>query len=201
MVIAPCKVWRDEWLGIELPPGNGTPWAIAVDGQTHHHTGATDTRFIPFDCPPLPGSAKGSRGDALSKSFSRWDDGRNNRFLAFDSAGLLEHQGLESHCTCGKVHRGTFPAGVSAPVQYGAHSKAAVVQLTHHHMLPLARTGELMGDLFGLPMSDATVLAIQAESASPTITPPMTRSSRLGKPPTRGPHPRVNAVGPSRARR
>ncbi len=46
-----------------------------------------------------------------------------------------------------EVHRGAFPAAVSAPVQYGAHSKAAVVQLTYHHMLPLARTGELMGRL------------------------------------------------------
>jgi transposase len=50
--------------------------------------------------------------------------------------------------------------------------KAAVVQLTHHHLLPLARTGELMGDLFGLPMADATVLAIQAEAQAllaPTV--------------------------------
>jgi hypothetical protein len=86
----PKAVWRDEWLGIELPPGDGIRWAIEVDGQTHTYTGATDTRFIPFDCPPLPGNAKVSRGDgALSKAFSLWDDGRNNRFLAFDSAGLL----------------------------------------------------------------------------------------------------------------
>jgi transposase len=77
---------------------------------------------------------------------------------------VTEHQILEAQCACGMVHRGTFPAAVSAPVQYGPHSKALVVQLTHHHMLPLARTGELMGDLFGLPMSDATVLAIQAEA-------------------------------------
>jgi transposase len=85
---------------------------------------------------------------------------------------VTEHQVLEAQCTCGKVHRGTFPVAVSAPVQYGPHSKAAVVQLTHHHMLPLARTGELMGDLFGLPMSDATVLAIQAEAQerlAPTV--------------------------------
>jgi transposase len=85
---------------------------------------------------------------------------------------VTEHQVLETQCACGAVHRGTFPAGVSAPVQYGPHSKAAVVQLTHHHMLPLARTGELMGDLFDLPMSDATVLAIQAEAQellAPTV--------------------------------
>jgi len=85
---------------------------------------------------------------------------------------VTEHRVLEAQCSCGKVHRGTFPAAVSAPVQYGPRSKAAVVQLTHHHMLPLARTGELMGDLFGLPMSDATVLAIQAEAQvllAPTV--------------------------------
>lgn len=85
---------------------------------------------------------------------------------------VTEHQVREARCRCGAVHRGVFPAGVSAPVQYGPRSKAAVVQLTHHHMLPLSRTGELMGDLFGLPMSDATVLAIQAEAQvrlAPTV--------------------------------
>ena len=85
---------------------------------------------------------------------------------------VTEHQVLAVPCPCGVVHRGAFPAGVSAPVQYGPRCKAAVVQLTHHHMLPLARTGELMGDLFGLPMADATVLAIQAEAQAllaPTV--------------------------------
>ena len=85
---------------------------------------------------------------------------------------VTEHQVLEAQCPCGKVHRGQFPAAVTAPVQYGPRSKAAVVQLTHHHMLPLARTGELMGDLFGLPMADATVLGIHAEAQAllaPTV--------------------------------
>jgi transposase len=61
---------------------------------------------------------------------------------------------------------------VSAPVQYGSRLKAAVVQLTHHHMMPVSRTGDLMGDLFGLPLSDATVLAINAEAGAmlaPTV--------------------------------
>jgi transposase len=66
-----------------------------------------------------------------------------------------------------------FPAAViGTGAVRTAYSKAAVVQLTHHHMLPLARTGELMGDLFGLPMCDATVLAIQAEAQellAPTV--------------------------------
>lgn len=59
---------------------------------------------------------------------------------------------------------GEFPEGVSAPVQYGPRIKAAVVHLTHHHMMPVARTGTLMGDFFCLPMSDATVLAASEEA-------------------------------------
>jgi len=86
---------------------------------------------------------------------------------------ITEHQILEACCTCGKVHRGEFPGDVTAPVQYGARIKAAVVHLTHHHMMPVARTGELTGDLFGLPISDATVLAINEEARAllaPTVS-------------------------------
>ena len=85
---------------------------------------------------------------------------------------VTEHQVLEARCTCGKAHRGGFPTEVSAPVQYGPRIKAAVVHLTHHHMMPVARTGDLTGDLFGLPMSDATVLAINEEARvllAPTV--------------------------------
>jgi len=85
---------------------------------------------------------------------------------------VTEHQALESRFTCGKVHRGAFPSTVAAPVQYGPHIKAAVAHLTHHHMMPLARTGALTGDLFGLPMSDATILSINEEARAriaPTV--------------------------------
>lgn len=77
---------------------------------------------------------------------------------------VTEHRVLESRCACGKVHRGKFPDGVSAPVQYGSGIKATVVELTHHHMMPVARTGDLIGDLFGLPISDATILSINEEA-------------------------------------
>jgi transposase len=86
---------------------------------------------------------------------------------------VTEHQVTQAICSCGKAHRGEFPADVSAPVQYGSRLKAAVVHLTHQHMLPVSRTGDLMGDLFGLPLSDATVLAINTQAASllaPTVT-------------------------------
>lgn len=85
---------------------------------------------------------------------------------------VTEYRVLEAVCACGTMHRGAFPFEVSAPVQYGPRLKAAVVHLTHHHMLPVARTGALMGDLFGLPLSDGTVLAFQGEAGerlTPTV--------------------------------
>lgn len=77
---------------------------------------------------------------------------------------VTEHQVLAVRCTCGKVQRGEFPEGVSAPVQYGPRLKAAVVHLTQHHMVPVQRAADLMSDLFELPLSDATVLAAVDEA-------------------------------------
>jgi transposase len=77
---------------------------------------------------------------------------------------VTEHRVLEACCACGKRHRGEFPEGVNAPVQYGPGLKAAAVHLTQHHMLPVQRTADLMGDFFDLPVSDATVLAAVDEA-------------------------------------
>lgn len=87
-------------------------------------------------------------------------------------SAVTEHQVLAVQCRCGKRHRGQFPAHVSASVQYGPNIKAAVVHLTMHHMMPLSRTAALMAELFGLAMSEATVLSINEEAKSrlaPTV--------------------------------
>ena len=136
------------------------------------HTGHTLKRVAQPD--RLQTHAPASRCDACHRPVGRAAVVETRQ--VFDLPPLrcevTEHQVLEAQCLGGKFHRGAFPAAVSASVQYGAHSKAAVVPRTHHHLLPLARTGELMGDLFGLPMSDATVLAIPAEAQAllaPTV--------------------------------
>lgn len=85
---------------------------------------------------------------------------------------VTEHQVLAVQCACGKTCRGEFPEAVSAPVQYGPAALAAVVHLTHHHMMPVKRTAALMGDFFALPMTDATVLAASEEASvrlGPTV--------------------------------
>jgi transposase len=72
---------------------------------------------------------------------------------------VTEHRVLQAACRCGKLHRGIFPSDVSAPVQYGSKTLAAVVYLTNHHMMPVQRTAMLVNDLFGLSVSEGTVLA------------------------------------------
>jgi len=85
---------------------------------------------------------------------------------------VTEHQVLTTQCACGKTCRGEFPSGISAPVQYGPAAMAAAVHLTHQHMMPVQRTAALMGDFFGLPMAEATVLAASEAARSrlqPTV--------------------------------
>jgi transposase len=78
---------------------------------------------------------------------------------------VTEHPVLAGPCAaCGKIGRGKFPAGVVAPVQYGPAALAAAVHLTHHPMMPVQRTVALMGDFFGLPMAQGTVLAACEEA-------------------------------------
>jgi transposase len=85
---------------------------------------------------------------------------------------VTEHRALESQCSCGKLHRGVFPAGVNAPMQYGPKIDAVAVYLTQQHMLPLQRTSILINDLFGLSFSEKTVLQAVADAAvllAPTV--------------------------------
>ena len=77
---------------------------------------------------------------------------------------VTEHQVLAAQCACGNSCRGELPDGIHSPVQYGPNVLAAVVHLTHHHMMPVQRTAALMGDFFGLPMAEATVLAASKEA-------------------------------------
>ena len=87
--------------------------------------------------------------------------------LRFD---VTEHRLMQAICTCGRMHMGQFPEGVTASVQYGPVAQAAMVHLSQHHMMPVQRTASLMGDFFGMPVSDATVLKACAD-AKARLTP------------------------------
>ena len=86
---------------------------------------------------------------------------------------VREHQVEEVCCpACQRLSRGTFPAEVEAPVQYGPQMRALAVYLHEYQLVPLARVSELLADLCGCEVSEGTLLTwIQwaAEQLAPTV--------------------------------
>lgn len=79
---------------------------------------------------------------------------------------VTEHRLALLRCgRCGKTTRGEFTGAVRSGVKYGPGVKARVLYLQQYHLLPYARTGEAMRDLFGCQLSAGTVANIVRECA------------------------------------
>lgn len=72
---------------------------------------------------------------------------------------VTEHRTRQLRCSCGLVHQSAFPENVTEVVQYGPNVRALAVHLTHGQLLPLARSAQLISQLFALDLSPAIVLA------------------------------------------
>jgi transposase len=71
---------------------------------------------------------------------------------------VTEHQVAACVCpACGQENRGSFPAGVTQPVQYGPHLLSFVVYLLVYQLVPYERVRELVQDLWGATLSVGTV--------------------------------------------
>ena len=84
-----------------------------------------------------------------------------------------EHQ-IEVICcpTCRTLSSGSFPAAVTAPVQYGPHLQALAVYLHQGQLLPTARTCEALAAICGCQIAEATLLQwseVAAERLAPTV--------------------------------
>ena len=78
---------------------------------------------------------------------------------------VTEHQGFETHCTCGQYHCSTFPVEAAASVQYGPVIRGTLVYLTQQQLLPMVRTTQVLEDLYGVTLSAGTVQACIARAA------------------------------------
>ncbi len=86
---------------------------------------------------------------------------------------VREHQVEEVCCpACQQVSRGSFPAGVEAPAQYGPQIRALAVYLHDYQLVPLGRVSELLTDLYACQVSEAAVLSwveCAAERLAPVV--------------------------------
>jgi len=64
---------------------------------------------------------------------------------------------------CGTENRGRFPVGVTGPVQYGPGVKTWVTYLQTQHFVPMERTAQILEDMTGHRVAEATVMKTQRE--------------------------------------
>ena len=79
---------------------------------------------------------------------------------------VVEHQLIARRCACGRTSCGTAPEGVTAPVQYGPRITAIILYLYVGQFLSKKRTAQALAELFGTPVSDATVARMSARAAA-----------------------------------
>jgi transposase len=65
----------------------------------------------------------------------------------------------------GQTTKGTCPAHVTQPVQYGPVLQAQVVYFNQYQCIPLERTREMLADLSGQPVGEGTLVAATQEMA------------------------------------
>ena len=76
---------------------------------------------------------------------------------------VVEHAVERRRCGCGQLTAASFPAGVSAPTQYGPGVRALAIYLIARQHLPYERTAELFADWLGAPVSTGTLASYIAK--------------------------------------
>jgi len=71
---------------------------------------------------------------------------------------VTEHQAEIKVCPqCGELSTAAFPPDVTQPTQYGPRIKSQGTYFNTYQFIPLARTSEMFGDLYGHSLSEDTI--------------------------------------------
>lgn len=72
---------------------------------------------------------------------------------------VVEHRMLARRCACGTITRAEAPDHARAPAAYGPVAQAIMIYLFQGQFLSRGRTADALAELFGAPVSAATVAA------------------------------------------
>jgi transposase len=100
-------------------------------------------------------------GASLAEVASQLDPERRQVFdLPPLKLEVTEHHITRKACAvCGHHNRGTFPEGVACGASYGARVKSMLTSLNQAHLLPSARSGAIVADWCGQPVSEGLLEA------------------------------------------
>ncbi len=111
-------------------------------------------------------------GSSLNEAEVEGSERRQVHDLPPQRIEVTEHQAKTKVCgRCGMKNTAKFPAGINAPVQYGAGVRSVVAYLVGYQLLPYERCAEAMGDLFNCQLSAGTLASIFKECARETVEP------------------------------
>ncbi len=112
----------------------------------------TIVRHTPRECEHCHEPLEGGAGQVIER--------RQVHDLPVWRVEVTEHQVEEVMCPrCRQSSRGSFPAEVSAPTQYGPAVRALAVYLHQYQLVPMQRTCELLRDLCGCEFSEGTLMS------------------------------------------
>jgi transposase len=79
---------------------------------------------------------------------------------------VTEHQAEIKRCPISvRLVTASFPEDVKAPAQYGPRFRAQMVYFNQQHFIPFARLTQVCADLYGPPLSEATIAAANQRAA------------------------------------
>lgn len=81
-------------------------------------------------------------------------------------ASIIEHQIFQSTCSCGCVTEGYYPAGITAPVQYGNNLISLTAYLSSRQFIPYNRLSELIKSITNVSMSEGTIYNLLNKAAN-----------------------------------
>jgi transposase len=108
----------------------------------------------------------GSCGHSLDTAEIMCRDSRQVFDLPELKLEVTEHEVVSCVCPhCLTLNTGEFPANVTQPTQYGPRFLGVLTYFNQYQLIPLARTQECVGDLFGHQPSQATITNALANCA------------------------------------
>jgi transposase len=121
-------------------------------------------------------------GTSLNEAEVKGSERRQVHDLPPRRIEVTEHLAQTKVCDqCGMKNTARFPAGINAPVQYGAGVRSVVTYLVGYQLLPYERCAEAMKDLFNCQLSAGTLATIFKEGARETVEPLLLIKEGLSK--------------------